>query len=162
LCKFWDERFNALSIKIHTVNDPLFNYFTPLPRALSTVNAFKNMPSPLTLQQSVDFLTPRLYWLHFNYITMPAIYAAFRDRDDFYTNRPLTPTCKQAYHAVWGQWYSLFRLRVRALGAAFGAEDHGGVAAHRLLQSADYRVDRLHESLLTLLRLVDTAGVVFV
>ena len=173
VCVFWEEQFKPLSSAIHSqskllssispANHPI-RYFTSVNNIHRIVSTFEALSGPPTLQKAVDQLSRRLYWLHFNYITMPTIYAAFGARDAFYASGGLQPAGKDAYQAVWNRWYRLFHTQVRALGTELSSPPALQRSSPLVLHSVDFCVDeraRLHESLRELLRLVDTMGIYF-
>ena len=119
-------------------------YFTSYANSthiITTFNHATHTRDSLNLQTSVAVLTPRIYWLHFNYITLPSIRAACGRCDSHYDRR--TPVEKQAYQSIWRWWYTRFLGETQALLAGArpcGGEekDSGGAGvAFPVLRSAD-------------------------
>lgn len=151
---FWQSDFSHLSGTInssvakHADNAPAeqamagaVNYFTSYTDSNRLIAAFKRETTThgLTLQTSVNVLTPHIYWLHFNYITLPSIRTAC-DRCDGHFER-LPPVERSAYQTVWRWWYNRFMIRTRALGVAQpsdgGVEGGGDDVFPAVLPSAD-------------------------
>ena len=157
--RFWDSHFKYISNMIYheldSVNYPLIphppqdidysNYFTTQTSCELILSNFTRIQRTLTLQESVNQLTPKLYWLHFKYITLLSINKSCSECDTQFTRVSPHRQAQSTYRLLWRRWCSVFYTWAQSLGAD---QDDGAPMVHAQFDSPPTHLDSSHPTLL--------------
>jgi hypothetical protein len=101
-------------------------FFTNYETCAQIVGKFEIIERKLTLQKSVELLTPRLYWLHFKCITLMSISESSERCERHYEGMISCAESKLAYRDTWQQWFNSFYTKLSALGITPPLPQHPG------------------------------------
>lgn len=119
VASFWTYTMKSFCERLHTVTDfgvsPIPPYFTPSDWIRKHRTDVTRREVSLDIQTFCDLLTPRWYWFHFRYITLPNITKTS-------TEYLHTPSMPAAAMRMWYKWCRDFDASVQHLGVRFYME----------------------------------------